>query len=301
MKGSWTLRQAAFNLAKSSYRAKCLVKNKLGSPSIGAYWWVGSPNFGDWITPFLIEKHGLIPFHEKLPQSQLLGAGSILQDMPIEFAGAVLGSGFIRDVGEREFKNAKLLAVRGQFTRNLISNAPENITLGDPGLLLSKFLPVTNQRKTCLLGIVPHYQDVNNPVTKKLVSQAPDKIIVIDVRRSVRKVACDIASCQHIISSSLHGLVVADAYSIPNAWVEFSDKVVGRGFKFRDYYSSWDEHRDSIFISDDSQIDQVLGKTRSLSHDIVEAKQEKLAQAFTTLKQEMHKFSYKPTWRNREK
>ena len=44
-----------------------------------------------------------------------------------------------------------------------------------------------------------------------------------------------IASCGHVISSSLHGLIVADAYGVPNSWMVNSHIHTGAAFKFHDY------------------------------------------------------------------
>ena len=41
--------------------------------------------------------------------------------------------------------------------------------------------------------------------------------------------------CKFIISSGLHGLIVSDAYNIPNSRIRMSDKLVGGDFKFIDY------------------------------------------------------------------
>lgn len=48
----------------------------------------------------------------------------------------------------------------------------------------------------------------------------------------------DIASCDAILSSSLHGLIVAEAYGIPNVWIEFGKPLIGGHFKFHDFFLS---------------------------------------------------------------
>jgi len=60
---------------------------------------------------------------------------------------------------------------------------------------------------------------------------------MIDLRQSVTTVTAQIRACKHIISSSLHGLIVADAFQIPNSRMIVTDGIIGKNHKFEDYYS----------------------------------------------------------------
>lgn len=44
--------------------------------------------------------------------------------------------------------------------------------------------------------------------------------------------------CEKIVSSSLHGVIVAHAYNIPAVWQKFSEKVFGDDIKYQDYFES---------------------------------------------------------------
>lgn len=196
-------------------------------------------NFGDTIGPYLYHKfRGTEPRYVDIRGSatnklSFLTAGSIL-----EFAtknSIVWGSGIIsRDAIFTQPR--KVLAVRGKLTyiraKELGYGLPE--VFGDPGLLLPRvFKPKVNKKYS--LGIVPHYVDYTE--IKNLYDKASDILIInpLDVLENViRKILC----CRSILSSSLHGIILAHAYNIPVAWVTFSDKLKGDGTKFLDHYSS---------------------------------------------------------------
>jgi pyruvyltransferase len=74
------------------------------------------------------------------------------------------------------------------------------------------------------------------PVLRELRHR--DDIALIDIKSGLKAVADLLYSCERIASSSLHGLILADAYGIPSCWIELSRRIAGGWFKFIDYFCS---------------------------------------------------------------
>ena len=164
--------------------------------------------------------------------------GSILQRSTSN--SIIWGSGFISADSICDELPKKVLAVRGPLTRNKLIemgvDCPE--IYGDPALLLPEVYPSANVPVKYKLGIIPHYHDKKDSWLKTHFSKNSE-INIIDVQnKNPLKVVAEMLKCEKIISSSLHGIIIADAYKIPSVWIEFSDKVYGSGFKFRDYFQS---------------------------------------------------------------
>ena len=107
------------------------------------------------------------------------------------------------------------------------------------------------------IGIVPHYHDYKKAVE---LFQNESDIKVIDLlTMDVEETTKEILSCENIISSSLHGLIVAHAYKIPALWVEFSDKIFGNGIKYRDYFESLKiKYYKADFIETGNSVEELL-------------------------------------------
>lgn len=162
---------------------------------------------------------------------------------------------------ERSFTHpAKVLAVRGPKTNDFCNrygvSCPE--VYGDPALLLPLIYkaspPVLPQREGTLfetrnskletkryrMGIIPHVVDLHHPVIEKTREKYADEILIIDLAHYKKwtDIIDQICSCEKILSSSLHGIIVSDAYQIPNCWITLSKKAIIGHFKFIDYFSS---------------------------------------------------------------
>lgn len=155
---------------------------------------------------------------------------------------SVFGSGFMHnaDYGSGFTRNMKFYAVRGKLTKNkcekIIGKKLENVTLGDPGLLIRRIFPNITTLKKYDVGIICHIHDKGDTIIQniKLVGVS---IRYIDVQQPTESFVREVAGCGFILSSAMHGLICADALGIPNRHIIMSDRVEGNNFKFRDYYS----------------------------------------------------------------
>lgn len=225
---------------KHNYK-KLFGGSKFDKRQIKTYWWRYRPpvmlNFGDEITPYIIKSiWGYDAIWTPLKDAELAGAGSILEmttqrvsDKPLY----IWGSGYMKEDQVSQNPALKFRAVRGVYTRDRVGG--KNLALGDPGLLANLVFRRSRQ-KTHKIGVVAHYIDQDDSVVSKL--RAEGTVLLISPLQTPDKVARDITSCEIVFSSSLHGLIFADSFGIPNYWMPISDKVVGGEYKFKDYYSS---------------------------------------------------------------
>lgn len=134
--------------------------------------------------------------------------------------------------------------LRGEKTKSFIERTKKirlgNCLLGDPALLC-KHIFTEKEEKKYDVGIVCHAGDDPNSQYLKNIDLHRKSFTFIDVRDDPKEVCRKIKQCRFILSSSLHGLIVADSYGIPNRRfilaTSSNPNNTRFSFKFEDYYS----------------------------------------------------------------
>ncbi|MBW2978215.1 polysaccharide pyruvyl transferase family protein [Candidatus Woesearchaeota archaeon] len=213
-----------------------------------AYWWTGAKNFGDLLNPLLIKKISgttpinLYPIKDTIDSNKIkeinLVIGSILQQDYSNFEKKVniWGTGFIHNKWNPFLKPKKVCAVRGPLTRKILLNSGINCPeiYGDPALLYPNYYK-PKLKKKYKLGIVAHWSEKNSNLLENFKDK--EDVLIIDVQKRIKKIINQICKCELIASSSLHGLIISDAYKIPSTWVFFERKTQPY-FKYLDYFLS---------------------------------------------------------------
>ena len=217
---------------------------------IRTYWWGNRRargNFGDVLGPTLIEHLSGRPVQfAEIPQADIVSIGSILEHVWCvggtwaDYRGFVWGTARMEADGPLHFRYAKVLALRGRWTRQHTTFSPQpEPVLGDPGLLCHLLAPSKIVKKY-QIGIIPHFSQLGAPIIQQLAALSSE-IKIVDMTEPVLDVIATVASCQHVLSSALHGLILADSLGVPNLWLRFDlDTDARAGIpaeKYLDYYS----------------------------------------------------------------
>lgn len=207
--------------------------------SVPVAWWDNTENFGDLLSPWLIEQMTSMPTEFADPKApHYLTVGSVLGRATDK--SVVWGAGsFGTEASKKLAPAAQYNAVRGPLTRQKLKNAKISCPpiYGDPALLAPLYY-YPDVRITHQIGVVVRWSE-----SEWKNAKIDDRVKLINLHTSdVEGTIREFLSCRRIISSSLHGLIIADAYGIPNAWRQ---SETGRGgvFKYYDYFASVNKYR----------------------------------------------------------
>ena len=153
----------------------------------------------------------------------------------------VWGTGVVHpDYGIGTVPASQIYALRGRLSHSAMRRGGimvGDVPLGDPAYLAPRLLGV---KKTATpkfrVGLVSHYVDRSNPLILRMMKESG--VADLNVHDPAEIFLANMAQCETVISSSLHGLVFAEALNIPNLWIRASDDIVGGEFKFRDWFST---------------------------------------------------------------
>lgn len=179
----------------------------------------------------------------------IMGIGSILTLFPLDNS-IIWGSGIISETAIIKGRPLEVRAVRGPLTRQRLLaegiDCPE--VYGDPALLLPYYYR-PQLKKKYRLGIIPHYVDQSKPFVQKICNYKD--VLIIDVKgyRHWLDFIDQICQCEAIISSSLHGLIISEAYDVPNLWIKFQDSELDDDFKYHDFFLSIKNDRTPFIVN----------------------------------------------------
>ncbi len=238
-----------------------------GSVSMIKLFWYNNNNFGDEISPYIVEKLSgdKVCFRQTLSLRHLLinSAKSINQCIKGNFSiakklmafsfkpvliavGSLLESSTPKSIcwgtgmAQRAIKptGGRFIITRGFLSKKVLEEYGyhvESTIAGDPAILMPLlFNPAVNVQQRCV-GIIPHVSEYRS-ICQLL--DGVNSIKVVDFRTAdVEKTICLLKSFSVVYSSSLHGLILCHAYGIPCIWFQ-NNSLPGGNFKFYDYFSA---------------------------------------------------------------
>ena len=199
---------------------------------VGILYWTRSYNVGDNLSPIIVQrilhKKGLHLADMKRGH-RLLAIGSILQ--LARDGDTVWGSGINGRANENEYRFTSLdvRAVRGPLTRHFLlrRGVACPAIYGDPALLIPSLFPEFKIKQVDRREyiVIPHFEEIG------IFAREPNTLYPTC---HWREFCSKLLTADLIISSSLHGIIVAEAFGIPARLLRITNGEPM--LKYEDYY-----------------------------------------------------------------
>lgn len=214
-----------------------LMGRKIENKNVNLEWWDGEDNLGDSLSVviynWLLRKENIDTKTGR--KVHLMTVGSLIG--AARFDAVIWGSGIMNAVNltntvkHRRYVRYDIRAVRGPVTREFLMKAgyicPE--VYGDPAVLMPFIYTSNSVDKIHEVSLVLHHQ------TK--CPKVEDHINVLDIHTVDYKNFIDqLCASKKVISSSLHGIILAESYGIPAIFL--NQNISDQSMKFLDWYYS---------------------------------------------------------------
>lgn len=222
-----------------------LCHRPLRKHQVNLEWWDESANLGDALAPVL---YSYMLHRKKISKNQktkrtihLMTVGSLIGMG--NFDAVIWGSGIhtedmIRNViDRRKYVRYDIRAVRGPVTAAVLRGAgyacPE--IYGDPAVLMPLLYQPENIEKRYPVSVIRHYTDTAGRTSGKMTEELHE----IDIcTKEYRGVIDEIKASELVISSSLHGIILAESYGVPALFLNEKHGRDKELMKYLDWYYS---------------------------------------------------------------
>lgn len=242
--------------------------------NVNLHWWrmpYGKVNVGDYLSWVIVEwikqKRGIASDSSYNGKTQHLYALGSIIDSGFQDA-TVWGSGCLQDhmFWWRKIRKLDICSVRGPLTREVMRkngyDCPE--IYGDPAILMPLIYKPKNIRKNKDYVVISHHsvqieEGILSPITTDYKSFI-DKILEAEL----------------VISSSLHGIILAEAYGVPAIML---DNAQVPRFKYCDWYYSTERYDFPVALSVEEALSMkpvTLPKLSDMEKKVIEVFPEQL-------------------------
>jgi hypothetical protein len=234
-----TINESAAVKAASSYLS---YSSKPSENKIHIAWWENPypGNYGDWLTPYIFSHYtqeriifqGLT---SRAVRKHIVSLGSVGRF--IKSNSVVVGTGVSSFKYPLNTK-ADYVSVRGPHTADLLLNSggPKVESFGDPGVVLSKILPLTRGTTNGRIALVRHHTHLQAPVV--LPNNFDELSVLLSHPDDIVSFIKKLNEYDSVVTSAMHVLITCQSYGIPCALVVFKgfeEYVHGDGIKYIDY------------------------------------------------------------------